>query len=382
MWEEVAEAPPAPDERKGETRAAIEKLDEKITESTDLIAVRFYGLGEYELSRGPKAPKEKTKLIDGSADATQWNPSKMKEGRYKKIASYASVLLDILDTDPDRLTPKTRDFLLPKKDILTLVASLKPSEFPEKLEKQYSFDEVSGPEGIYNIIVAFQRIVNLYGKSAKTLAKDVKIKLALSIGEHVKEEKERFAKAYGEEKLTVLEAELGGSALRKEPGSKVSAVIEEVLRTTAPTSALGARAAEPAAPEPTSAGLPPAPAPPEREPAGEFVPPLRTPEETTALEQELTKINNTYNQLFEKHRQLTDRFKTFRAEFEQKNQISNRYQKMSTMHFYKDAKILQKKHVIYISNFKIFKEVVLILKIATWDSHSKRTMLSMTNSSG
>lgn len=285
IWKDAPETPATPERKKRRTKADLEKLDEKITENTDLLAVRFYRLGEYELKSGPKAPQDKTKLIDGSADATQWDPSKMKEGRYKKIASYASVLLDILDTDPDRFTQKTRDFLLPKKDILTVVAGLKPSDFPEKLEKKYSFDEVFGAEGIYNIVIAFQRIVNLSGKSAKSLAKDNTIKLAISIGEHVKEEKERFAKAYGEGNITVLEAELGGSALKKEAVSKIAPVIEEVLRTTAPTKSAPAEApgqapAEAAPTEPPvapPAAPPPAAAPPPR------VAPLPTPETPAAV---------------------------------------------------------------------------------------------------
>lgn len=219
VWEKPSETggPEKAAEKSPEKRDAkieVEKLDDTVMERLAL-AKRSYRLGKYETKKGKKAPKDTTKLIVGSVDATQFEESKKKERWYKRTASYAAVMVGILDTDENRFNQKTLDFLKTKKDLLKVVAELKPSEFEDELEKKYSADEVWGAEGIYNVILAFQRIVNISGKSAKALAKDKNVKLVIHIGGDEKKQRYRYARAFGEEKLTTLEAVLGGSDVKK-----------------------------------------------------------------------------------------------------------------------------------------------------------------------
>ncbi len=166
-----------------------------VKEKREILAEHEYDLGIYN---GAVPTDKKVDVVEGGVDATEHKHSRRTEKWYKEKTEAAKLLLKIYDDNPNRFDTVTQKIIKIIEQSLRDLAQqtdFNPKKFSKNFEKKYKSDEVFGGCGIYNITLAFQRILDIYGKNPDALQKD-KTKLRLNIGAHVTQQDERYAKAY------------------------------------------------------------------------------------------------------------------------------------------------------------------------------------------
>lgn len=157
----------------------------------------------YELGKnegGIDISNPKTASIEAGVDATRHTEKLRTETWYKTKSEAANLLLKIYKGNPGRLDAPTISFLnannrIKKLEDLASQTDFTPGKFNANFEKKFvaanGKNELYGREGLYNLVLAFQRVMDAHkGKELN----DSKITISLRIGTTIKEVEERYAK--------------------------------------------------------------------------------------------------------------------------------------------------------------------------------------------
>lgn len=166
-------------------------------EQREKVSSTYYGLGRYQ---GAEQLKEEAAVLEGGVDLTAHSDKKREARWYEEKARACAMLMRIYKTAPDRLTDGTRALIAGKEEILRDLANQTVSgvdfaDFRESFEKKHSKADVLGARGAYNVVLAFQRILDMYGDDPQKIFDD-RTKLSIAIGKNVRLKRERFSKAY------------------------------------------------------------------------------------------------------------------------------------------------------------------------------------------
>lgn len=222
-----------------------------------------YKLGDYSVNdtfRGTAT------AVEGGADATEHKSMERDRAWCEAKKQAADLLLNIYNNS-SRFDGPTRELIERRYDELTTLSTwtkLDPKEFKAEFEDRYPKDAIRGPKGVYNILIAFQRIYNVYGSERDRLIGDTETKLAIKIGRGTDKRDERYARAV--KKMTAIVADGGVQVcLPKEP--EVPPPPSEP-----PVAVVATHSAPPKPTEPERPTVEPSPTPP-REPEPVVTPP-------------------------------------------------------------------------------------------------------------
>lgn len=155
-----------------------------------------YKLGDY--NTGKNIPVE-AQIIIGSVDATQFMDRERDEKFYKDKQAAAKLLLQFFEADKTvalkRLDPATYTMVAALEEILKELATrtyTTTSEFRTNFEKKYG-EKVLGANGVYNLVLAFQRVLDRIG--ADKLLSNERIEIRLKMAGKANSEADRYSKA-------------------------------------------------------------------------------------------------------------------------------------------------------------------------------------------
>lgn len=180
-------------------------LDAK--EGKETLTEHYYDLGVY---RGAPVMENPPEMIEGGVDATPHGLNVKQAKWYEEKVHATALLLKIYDNNKNRFDSPTQSLIAGHEKILRDLASqtnYSPAKMRTDFEKKYTKEEISGGDGVYNFVLAFQRVLDAYGKEDKRLTKpDAATVVSLIVGKTLRKREERFVK-------TVRKAEGDGNDL-------------------------------------------------------------------------------------------------------------------------------------------------------------------------
>jgi hypothetical protein len=171
---------------------------------TSSMEVYYYGLSS---SKGATPFAGRAALVEGGVDATPLMTYARTELWNIQQRSSAETLLKIYDSNPARLDEKTVNFVKTHEPVLRdLVAQsdVSPGTFQNKFIYNHSSTDFFGAKGLFNLLLAVQRTVDIYGGDAEKLVHD-SVSVKLTVGSHRMTAEERFAR------VDLLKAAAGGA---------------------------------------------------------------------------------------------------------------------------------------------------------------------------
>lgn len=153
-----------------------------------------YGMGSF---KGAKAFAGTASMVEGGVDATPFSPVLKTASWYQNQQKSAELLLKIYDSKNSRLDKDTVNFVKTNEKTLRDLASqteFQAFKFKTNFEKHHTSQELNGSTGVYNTLLAFERVMDLYGGDTEKLAKDSAL-IKLSIGDKLNSAEQRYAKA-------------------------------------------------------------------------------------------------------------------------------------------------------------------------------------------
>lgn len=189
-------------------------------EGKEELNSQLYELGLYKSAE--KVP-EGAQFIVGSVDATEHMDKEREEVWYREKAEAAQLMLAIINSKPNKFDAATQALVNANKPILKTLASQRdfiPANFKANFEAGIAKPALNGKDGVYNLVLAFQRICDFYKDGIQgvpgsgpnvnadarwqdVLQNDSRT-LHLNIGSTVNNEKERYTKTYYTAKKVVL----------------------------------------------------------------------------------------------------------------------------------------------------------------------------------
>lgn len=165
-------------------------------EKKETLVEHFYALGVYTGSPDVNMTPD---TVEGGVDATP-HALKLRQAKWYEEKVHASALmLKIFDNNKDRFDTATQKLIADHEKILRDLASqtdYAPNRMKSDFEKKYTKDEVSGSEGVYNLVLAFQRVLDAYGERDKWITSpESRTVVSLVIGKTVRKKEERYVRA-------------------------------------------------------------------------------------------------------------------------------------------------------------------------------------------
>jgi hypothetical protein len=162
---------------------------------TEVLGKHSYALGS---ASGAAPFVGKASMVEGGVDATPFAPVQKTAAWYENKKKSAEILLEIYDKNQLRLDQEAINFVKAHETMLRDLAgqsNFNPVVFKGSFENKYAAPELLGANGLYNNLLALERILDLYGGDREKLGKD-STKIKLSIGSRVMAPEQRFAKAF------------------------------------------------------------------------------------------------------------------------------------------------------------------------------------------
>jgi len=165
-------------------------------ENEETLIEHYYDLGVY---KGAEAMPSNPDVIQGGVDATRHSMEIHKPQWYKDKVTAATFLLKIYDSNKNRFDAATQKVIEAREKILRELAAQTDFSWEKmraNFEKKHTTAEVFGAEGVYNLVLSFQRILDAYDSNISWLtAPDSKTLITLVIGKDVRKKEERYVKA-------------------------------------------------------------------------------------------------------------------------------------------------------------------------------------------
>ena len=159
-----------------------------------VIGSHSYGMGS---SAGATPFTGTASLVEGGVDATPFVSTLKTATWYETQQKSAETLMNIYDTNKAQLDKDTASYIATHEATLRDLASQTdfiPYKFRTGFEKRHTVQELYSATGVYNTLLAFERIVDLYGNDTAKLLKDAPT-IKLTIGSKLNAPEQRFAKA-------------------------------------------------------------------------------------------------------------------------------------------------------------------------------------------
>ncbi len=169
-------------------------VQETAPKVTSVLGSYSYDLGT---SNGAKAFTGIASMVEGGVDATPFATNEKTPTWYQSQQKAAQVLMEIYDKDQSRLDKNTVDFVKTHEKMVRELSSqtlFSASQFKANFENHYGPQALYGSKGVYNRLLALERIMDLYGNDTVRMQKD-SAKIQLSLGGRMAAPDERFAKA-------------------------------------------------------------------------------------------------------------------------------------------------------------------------------------------
>ncbi len=163
-------------------------------EVASVLTTQTFSLGSSEVS---KPFTGKASMVEGGVDATPFAQAAKTPAWYQTQKKSADTLLKIYDSHKSQLDKDTVTFIEKNESVLRDLASQKDftaAGFKAGFEIRHGAQEVFGANGVYNNLLAFQRIVNLYGGDSEKIVSDGTI-IKFAVGSKLMAPEQRFAKA-------------------------------------------------------------------------------------------------------------------------------------------------------------------------------------------
>jgi hypothetical protein len=192
----ISAAPSSADQAQpGPKPAADYRTDsgESARQIFEVLGYHAYPLGS---ASGAKPFKGQASSVEGGVDATPF-ASLHPASWYQEQQSAAKFLLKIYDSSPSRFDKDTLKSIRDHEKVLRDLAAqtdFSPSGFRSGFESRHGRNDVFGSRGVYNFVLAFGRVLNLYGGDAARLAADT-AGIKLTIGAGLMAPDQRFARA-------------------------------------------------------------------------------------------------------------------------------------------------------------------------------------------
>lgn len=159
-----------------------------------VIGSHSYGMGS---STGAAPFTGTASLVEGGVDATPFVSTLKTATWYETQQKSAETLMKIYDTNKSQLDKDTASYIATHEATLRDLASqtdFTPYKFRTGFEKRHNVQELFSASGVYNTLLAFERIVDLYGNDTAKLLKDAPT-IKLTVGSKLNAPEQRFAKA-------------------------------------------------------------------------------------------------------------------------------------------------------------------------------------------
>lgn len=159
-----------------------------------VLGTYSYGLGSAD---GAPVFTGTASVAEGGVDATPFASTPKNATWYAGQQKNAESLLKIYDSNKSLLDKDVVNFISTHETMLRDLAAqttFTPAQFKKDFEGRYKAGDIFGAKGLYNNLLAFQRIVNLYGGDVEKIVKD-KTLIKFSIGAKAMAPELRFAKA-------------------------------------------------------------------------------------------------------------------------------------------------------------------------------------------
>lgn len=159
-----------------------------------VLGTYSYGLGSAD---GAPVFTGTASVAEGGVDATPFAATPKNATWYAGQQKNAESLLKIYDSNKSLLDKDVVNFISSHETMLRDLAAqttFTPAQFKKDFEGRYKAGDIFGAKGLYNNLLAFQRIVNLYGGDVEKIVKD-KTVIKFSIGAKAMAPELRFAKA-------------------------------------------------------------------------------------------------------------------------------------------------------------------------------------------
>ncbi len=162
---------------------------------TEVLGTHSYALGS---ASGAAPFAGKASMVEGGVDATPFAAVQKTAAWYENKKKSAEILLEIYDKNQLRLDHEAINFVKAHETMLRDLAgqsNFNPVVFKGSFESKYAAPELLGANGLYNNLLALERILDLYGGDREKLGKD-STKIKLNIGNRVMAPEQRYAKAF------------------------------------------------------------------------------------------------------------------------------------------------------------------------------------------
>lgn len=169
-------------------------INQPAPEVASVLTTQTFSLGSSEV---PKPFTGKASMAEGGVDATPFAQVAKTPAWYETQKKSADTLLKIYDSHKSQLDTDAVAFIEKNETVLRDLASQKDftaAGFRGSFEKRHAAEKVFGSNGVYNNLLAFQRILSLFGGDSEKIISDGTI-IKFTVGSKVLAPEQRFAKA-------------------------------------------------------------------------------------------------------------------------------------------------------------------------------------------
>lgn len=146
-----------------------------------------FALGEHEVLTQDKVSKDYVTQISGSVDIVGYSKEVKSTAFYRtEVIAPCELLLRLYRQNRDLFTDSARAYIEENMPILTVISSEKPMDHKSflKLASRFSENQIYGPDGVLNLLLAFNRVGSKLEPGALTVMGDPRERQLFKIDLH------------------------------------------------------------------------------------------------------------------------------------------------------------------------------------------------------
>lgn len=149
------------------------------------VFFQLYDLGKYEYGKTDATPKfVYPAYVQGSVDAT-WHINRARDAKwYTDKKNAAEQMMNIFNRPDTKnlFDALTQALIKANESMLNDLAGFDPAKIRPDFEKKYTKDQIFGPNGAYNIVLGFQRVLAAFEDFSPSGLANRKATLSINIG--------------------------------------------------------------------------------------------------------------------------------------------------------------------------------------------------------
>lgn len=146
-----------------------------------------FALGEHEVLTQDKISKDYVTQISGSVDMVSYSEEVKSEAFYRtEVIAPCELLLQLYGKNKALFTDSARAYIEENLPVLNAIASEKPTNHKAfiKLANKFSKNQIYGPDGVLNLLLAFNRVSSKLESGALTVMGDPRERQLFKIDLH------------------------------------------------------------------------------------------------------------------------------------------------------------------------------------------------------